>query len=152
MHCETPWHQVRYTFGERESMEILSGEIYGPAEIFHRFQTLQAHPHIHCVVPGGGLSPDHTRSISSPSNFFLPVKVLSHVFRDKFVAGLRRAFRSHQLLFYGECVALAEEKNFIAFLDSLVQARLGSVCQAALWRTGTCVALSGPLHSSRGHL
>jgi hypothetical protein len=94
----------------------------GLLSILHTWgQTLQAHPHIHCVVPGGGLSPNHTRWISSPSNFFLPVKVLSRVFRDKFVAGLRRAFRSHQLLFYGECVALAEEKNFIAFLDSLVQ-------------------------------
>jgi hypothetical protein len=72
-------------------------------------------------VPGGGLSPDHTRWISSPSNFFLPVKVLSRVFRGKFVAGLRRAFRSHQLRFYGEGVALAEEKNFTAFLGSLVQ-------------------------------
>jgi hypothetical protein len=84
-------------------------------------QTLQPHPHIHCVVPGGGLSPQHTRWISSPSNFFLPVKVLSRVFRGKFVAGLRRAFRNHQLRFYGEGVALAEEKNFTAFLGSLVQ-------------------------------
>jgi hypothetical protein len=73
------------------------------------------------VVPGGGLSPEHTRWISSGANFFLPVKVLSRVFRGKFVAGLRRAFRSHQLRFYGEGVALAEEKNFTAFLGSLVQ-------------------------------
>ena len=57
-------------------------------------QTLQPHPHIHCVVPGGGLSPDHTRWISSRSNFFLPVKVLSRVFRGKFCAGLRRAFHT----------------------------------------------------------
>src|SRR5229473_6253156 len=55
-------------------------------------QTLQPHPHIHCVVPGGGLSPEHTRWISSGANFFVPVKVLSRVFRGKFVAGLRRAF------------------------------------------------------------
>jgi predicted Zn-ribbon and HTH transcriptional regulator len=94
----------------------------GLLSILHSWgQTLQPHPHIHCVVPGGGLSPDHTRWISSPSNFFLPVKVLSRVFRGKFVAGLRRAFRSHQLRFYGEGVALAEEKNFTAFLGSLVQ-------------------------------
>ncbi len=80
----------------------------GLLSILHSWgQTLQPHPHIHCVVPGGGLSPDHTQWISSPSNFFLPVKVLSRVFRRKFVAGLRRAFRSHQLAFYGECLALA---------------------------------------------
>jgi hypothetical protein len=98
------------------------GAQIGLLSILHSWgQTLQPHPHIHCVVPGGGLSPDHTRWISSPSNFFLPVKVLSRVFRGKFVAGLRRAFRSHQLRFYGESVALAEEKNFTAFLGSLVQ-------------------------------
>jgi Putative transposase/Transposase zinc-binding domain len=84
-------------------------------------QTLQSHPHIHCVIPGGGLSPDHSRWIPSRSSFFLPVKVLSRVFRGKFVAGLRRAFRNHQLLFYGECRPLAVEKNFVAFLRTLFQ-------------------------------
>ncbi len=92
----------------------------GLLSILHSWgQTLQPHPHIHCVVPGGGLSPDHTQWISSPSNFFLPVKVLSRVFRRKFVAGLRRAFRSHQLAFYGECMALANQSNFSAFLYRL---------------------------------
>jgi hypothetical protein len=84
-------------------------------------QTLQPHPHIHCVVPGGGLSPDHTRWISSRSNFFLPVKVLSRVFRGKFCAGLRRAFRAKQLAFFGECSSLADESNFSRFLRSLFQ-------------------------------
>ena len=65
----------------------------GFLSILHTWgQTLQPHPHIHCVVPGGGLSPDHTRWISSRSSFLLPVKVLSRVFRGKFVAGLRGAF------------------------------------------------------------
>jgi hypothetical protein len=84
-------------------------------------QTLQPHPHIHCVIPGGGLSSDHSRWIPSRSRFFLPVKVLSRVFRGKFVAGLRRAFRNHQLVFYGECLPLAEEKIFTAFLRTLFQ-------------------------------
>ena len=85
-------------------------------------QTLQPHPHIHCVVPGGGVSSDHTpRWISSRSNFFLPVKVLSRVFRGKFCAGLRRAFRSRQLAFFGECLPLADEKNFSRFLRTLFQ-------------------------------
>jgi len=77
-------------------------------------QTLQRHPHIHCVVSGGGLSPDHERWIPSPPRFFLPVRVLSRVFRGKFAAGLRRAFGQHQLGFYGECQPLAEEKAFAA--------------------------------------
>jgi len=72
-------------------------------------------------VPGGGLSFDHTRWLSSSSSFFLPVKVLSRVFRGKFVAGLRHAFRNHQLVFYGECRPLAVEKNFVAFLRTLFQ-------------------------------
>jgi len=84
-------------------------------------QTLQPHPHIHCVIPGGGLSSDHSRWIASRSSFFLPVKVLSRVFRGKFVAGLRRAFRNHQLRFYGECMPLAQEKNFNVFLRTLFQ-------------------------------
>jgi hypothetical protein len=99
----------------------LGAEI-GLLAILHTWgQTLQPHPHIHCVVPGGGLSLDHSRWISSGAHFFLPVKVLSRVFRGKFVAGMRRAFRNHQLMFYGECRSLAEEKNFINFLRTLFQ-------------------------------
>ena len=90
----------------------LGAEI-GFLSILHTWgQTLQPHPHIHSVVPGGGLSPDHTSWISSPSHFFLPVKVLSRVFRGKFVAGLRRAFRNQQLAFYRDCLALADPKAF----------------------------------------
>ncbi len=84
-------------------------------------QTLQPHPHIHCVVPGGGLSPDQQRWLSTPGNFFLPVRVLSRVFRGKFVAGLRRAFRAKQLAFHAECLPWANEQTFQAFLDSLFQ-------------------------------
>jgi hypothetical protein len=94
----------------------------GLFSILHTWgQTLQPHPHIHCVVPGGGLSPDHTRWISSPSNFFVPVKVLSRVFRGKFVAGLRRAFHRDRLRFFAECLPLNNERAFAAFLRSLFQ-------------------------------
>src|SRR5208337_517021 len=79
------------------------------------------HPHVHCVVPGGGLSLDHSRWIRSAPRFFLPVRVLSRVFRGKFVAGLRRAFQRNQLQFFGECLPLAQEKNFLAFLRTLFQ-------------------------------
>jgi hypothetical protein len=97
----------------------LGAEI-GFLSILHTWgQTLQRHPHVHCVVPGGGLSPDHARWISSPAHFFLPVRVLSRVFRGKFVAGLRRAFQLNQLGFYGECQPQAHEKAFTAFLRTL---------------------------------
>ena len=97
----------------------LGAEI-GFLSVLHTWgQTLQPHPHVHCVVPGGGLSPDHLRWISSPNHFFLPVTVLSKVFRGKFVAGLRRAFRQHKLVFFGVCRPLAHEKAFCAFLRTL---------------------------------
>jgi hypothetical protein len=96
------------------------GTQLGFLSILHTWgQTLQPHPHVHCVVPGGGLSPDHERWISSPSHFFLPVKVLSRVFRGKFAAGLRTAFHQKQLAFHGTCLPLSDEKAFAAFLRTL---------------------------------
>src|SRR5438067_6992079 len=85
----------------------LGAEI-GFLSVLHTWgQTLQRHPHVHCVVPGGGLSSDHRQWIRSPPNFFLPVKVLSRVFRGKFVAGLKRLFRQGKLAFCGPCLPLA---------------------------------------------
>jgi predicted Zn-ribbon and HTH transcriptional regulator len=96
------------------------GAAIGFLSILHTWgQTLQRHPHIHCVVPSGGLSPDGTRWISSRSRFFLPVRVLSRVFRGKFVAGLRRSFQRNKLVFQGVCLPLAQEKAFAAFLRTL---------------------------------
>lgn len=64
----------------------------GVLAVLHTWgQNLQFHPHVHCIVPGGGLSPDHTLFICSRPHFFLPVRVLSRVFRGKFLAGLRAA-------------------------------------------------------------
>ena len=68
--------------------EHLGAEI-GFFGILHTWgQNLLFHPHIHCVIPGGGLSPDHTHWIHPRYPFFLPIKVLSKVFRGKFVDGL----------------------------------------------------------------
>lgn len=77
------------------------------------------HPHIHCVIPSGGLSADHQRWVHPRYPFFLPVKVLSRVFRGKFVAGLKLAFRQRKLLFPGSLKPLAGEKAFHAFLRPL---------------------------------
>jgi len=96
------------------------GAAIGFLSILHTWgQTLQRHPHIHCVVPGGGLSPDHTRWITSRARFFLPVRVLSRVFRGKFIAGLRQAFQRNKLVFHGVCLPLAQQKAFAAFVRSL---------------------------------
>ncbi len=82
-------------------------------------QKLGLHPHVHCVVPAGGLSPDHTRWIKTRYAFFLPVKVLSRVFRGKFVAALKRAFRDGQLEFHGDLTLLAQPKTFSSWLRKL---------------------------------
>ena len=82
-------------------------------------QKLGLHPHVHCVVPAGGLSFDHTRWIRSRSRFFLPIQVLRRVFRGKFVAGLKRAFQRHQLTFAGDLSLLAQPKIFAAWLRPL---------------------------------
>lgn len=97
----------------------LGAEI-GFLSILHTWgQTLQCHPHVHCVVPGGGLSCDRQRWIRCPPKFFLPVRVLSRVFRGKFLDGLRSAFRSKRLAFHGSCQGWENRKTFYAFLDTL---------------------------------
>src|SRR5271157_3688308 len=79
----------------------------------------QLHPHVHCVVPAGGLAPGHSRWISSRHSFFLPIKVLSRVFRGKFVAALKRACSEGKLRFYGDLKRLAQPKIFSAWLRQL---------------------------------
>jgi Putative transposase len=74
---------------------------------------------VHCVIPAGGLSPDHSRWIHPKYPFFLPVKVLSRVFRGKFVAGLKRLFRQKKLCFLGKLKALEQPKGFHSFLRQL---------------------------------
>ena len=82
-------------------------------------QNLLFHPHIHCVIPGGGISPDRKRWIHPQYPFFLPVRALGKVFRGKFVAGLRWALRKNRLTCTGTIQHLAEPKHFAAFLRTL---------------------------------
>jgi hypothetical protein len=82
-------------------------------------QRLQHHPHIHCVLAAGGLAPDHSRWISSHRSFFLPIKVLSRVFRGKFVAKLKTAFCEATLEFHGTLTPLAEPRTFASWLRLL---------------------------------
>ena len=98
----------------------LGAEI-GFLSVLHTWgQTLQIHPHIHCVIPAGGLSPDHQRWVHPQHHkFFLPVKVLSKVFRGKFTDGLTGAFHAGELRFSGCMKMLAQGKAFHAFLRPL---------------------------------
>ncbi len=82
-------------------------------------QQLKIHPHVHCVVPAGGLSLDHTRWVRSRDNYFLPKKVLREIFRGKFVDALEQTFQSGQLRFEGDLKLLAQPKIFAAWLRPL---------------------------------
>jgi Putative transposase/Transposase zinc-binding domain len=97
------------------------GAHIGILSILHTWgQNLLAHPHIHCVIPAGGISADHSRWVHPRyPGFFLPVKVLSRVFRGKFIAGLKRLYRRKQLLCAGPSAALADEKQFRQLLRRL---------------------------------
>jgi hypothetical protein len=98
----------------------LGAEI-GVLSILHTWgQTLVRHPHVHCVVPAGGLSPDHQRWIHpTHAGFFLPVKVLSRVFRGKFVEALRRAYDRNELDLSGGTEHLRAPMAWRAFVNAL---------------------------------
>src|SRR5664280_1223116 len=94
------------------------GASIGFLSILHTWgQNLLHHPHVHCVVPGGGISPDQTRWIHSRPNFLLPVPVLKIVFRAKVRDGLKRLFRAGKLVFAGELADLSRWNRFLAFVE-----------------------------------
>lgn len=82
-------------------------------------QNLHFHPHLHCVVPGGGLSPDHERWISAKPKFLLPVKVLSARFRKLMLEALEQAHADGALQFFGEFEPLRDPRAFTRFLAPL---------------------------------
>ena len=82
-------------------------------------QKLSLHPHVHCVLAAGGLSPDYTHWVRSRGNYFLPKKVLRKIFRGKFVDALKQAFQNGQLNFQGDLKLLAQPKTFAAWLRPL---------------------------------
>ncbi len=82
-------------------------------------QNLLHHPHLHCVIPGGGLSPDGSRWISCRNNFFLPVRVLSRLFCRLFLEHLQVAFDSGQLQFFSALQELQQEHAFSSYLAPL---------------------------------
>lgn len=105
----------------------LGGAIGGVAVLHTWGQALMHHPHVHCVVPSGGLSPDGARWIACRPNFFLAVKPLSRLFRTLFLKRLSAAFNSGALRFFGDLGALAEPAAFAAHLDVMRRPRLRSI-------------------------
>jgi hypothetical protein len=97
----------------------LGAEI-GVLSVLHTWgQTLNHHPHIHCVVPGGGFSLDRTSWVSTRESFFLPVRVLSRVFRGKFLSYLRDAYDKGDLELPGKLAHLREKSAWIDFVRVL---------------------------------
>ena len=119
------FYDLLFTASAQTLREIASdrkhlGAEIGVVSILHTWgQNLLLHPHIHCVVPGGGFSPDHRRWIRPRYPFFLPVRVLSRVFRGKFLAALKRLHRRKKLQCAGPAAALADRQQFAKLLRRL---------------------------------
>jgi hypothetical protein len=106
----------------------LGAEIGGLAVLHTWGQTLTHHPHVHCVVPGGGLSPDGARWMMGRVNFFLAVKPLAMLFRRVFLERLKRAFDAGALGFFGDLAHLADTAAFVA--HTVAMRRVGWVVYA----------------------
>ncbi len=99
----------------------LGAEI-GFIAILHTWgQNLQHHPHLHCVVPGGGLSADGQRWVSCRPGFFLPVRVLSRLFRRLFLAQLQHAYDAGKLKFFNALASLQTPEAFTRYLEPMHQ-------------------------------
>jgi hypothetical protein len=100
----------------------LGAEI-GFISILHTWgQNLLHHPHLHCVVPGGGVAPDGQRWIACRPGFFLPVRVLSRLFRRLFLTQLRQAFDEGELRFFNNLAALQGPDAFASYLAPVAHA------------------------------
>jgi hypothetical protein len=96
------------------------GARIGATLVLHTWgSALTHHPHVHGIVPGGGLAPDGTRWIACRPGFFLPVRVLSRLFRRRFLEELERLHNGGKLRFFGEHTALADAAAFRAWLSPL---------------------------------
>lgn len=106
-------------------------------------QTLMDHPHIHCIATGGGLSMDGEKWIACRKDFFIPVKVLSHLFRGKFLAYLKEAREKGKLAFPGNIACLETEQSFKAMLDELYDQEWVVYCKPLFHNTQTVMEYLG---------
>ena len=96
------------------------GARIGVLAVLHTWsQNLRHHPHLHCLVPAGGLTLDHSRWIACRPGFFLPVRVLSRLFRGKMLAFLLQAYKKAELRCLGTTANLAEPRQFHSLLRLL---------------------------------
>ena len=96
------------------------GAMLGITMVLHTWsRTLAYHPHVHCIVTGGGLAPGGQRWVSARGKFLFPVRVISALFRGKFLALLAQAYNAGSLDLGGVCAPLADPAQFAAFKDRL---------------------------------
>src|SRR5205823_6149878 len=130
----------------------LGAEI-GFLSVLHTWgQNLLHHPHVHCVVPVGGLSADGARWVHPRDRFFLPVKVLSRVFRGKFVARLKREFSPQHARVARPLGPPRRCGSLPGVSPGALSTRLGRLCQTAVRRTRARAPRPRALHAPRGDL
>ncbi|TGE34505.1 transposase [Desulfosporosinus sp. Sb-LF] len=96
------------------------GATIGATTVLHTWgQNLSFHPHVHCIVPGGGLSNDGLRFVRSRKKFFIPVKVISKKFRGKSLDLLKQAYDKGEFAFFNKATQLASKSNFLSLVDTL---------------------------------
>ena len=110
----------------------LGGAIGGLMVLHTWGQRLQHHPHVHCVVPMGGLAPDGTQWVHARPRFFLPIPVLRQVFRGKLIAGLREAFRQGRLVFLGQPRTARDRRGLPRVPAIALSAGVGGLRQAVI--------------------
>jgi hypothetical protein len=99
------------------------GARVGITSVLHSWgSAMTHHPHVHMIVPGGGISLDGERWVACRPGFFLPVRVLSRLFRRLFVERLLAAHQANRLKFFGDCAALDDAQAFAAYLAPLRRA------------------------------
>ncbi len=129
------------------------GARIGITAVLHTWgSALTHHPHIHMIVPGGGIAPAGDRWISARPAFLLPVRVLGALFRRLFLTRLLALYDSGRLGFYGSMAHLAERRAFLRHLSPVRKKALGGLCQAAVRGAPSSARLSIALHPPRRHL
>jgi hypothetical protein len=106
-------------------------------------QTLMDHPHLHCIVTAGGLSPDGKRWIPCKKDFFLPVKVVSRLFRGKCLAYIKRAYEKNRISFPGKIAYLKEERALKALLNTLYEQEWNVYCKPSFRNAETLMEYLG---------
>ena len=123
------------------------GARIGITAVLHTWgSTLTHHPHVHMIVPGGGLSPDGSRWVASRSNFLVHVNLLARLFSGRMLAMLADAHDAGRLAFFNSQAGLADKNTFKRFIAPLRRIKWIVYLQGAVRRTEASAALSVPLH------